>query len=119
MTREENSPEVLYHMLSFMSTNKIYTSLGSRVFLDFLERRDIPAEGKSSIIEMFTDYPIDNAVRSAVLKGYLCENSAGSADDRRRILATLLKFSGFVPTQALEQYVQTCIRKASCCSQII
>ena len=108
MTREENSPEVLYHMLSFMSTNKIYTSLGSRVFLDFLERRDIPAEGKSSIIEMFTDYPIDNAVRSAVLKGYLCENSAGSADDRRRILATLLKFSGFVPTQALEQYVQTC-----------
>ena len=108
MTKEGSSPEILFHMLSFMNSNKIYTSLGSRVFLDFLERKDIPAKEKCGIMEFFFDYPIDNAVRGAVLKGYLCGNSVDSFEDRVMILTTLLKFSGFVPAQALEQYVHTC-----------
>lgn len=108
LTTEGESEERLFAILSFMAERNIFTSLNSKVILQFLARSDVSAEGKCKLLHYLNSYPIDNAIRNSVLKGYLCENTADSPEDRRKILAFLLKFAPSVSTQAMHQYVESC-----------
>jgi len=108
LTTEGESEEQLFTILSFMAERKIFTQLGSKVILQFLSRKDISAEGKCKLLYYLNSYPIDNAVRNSVLKGYLCENAVDTPEDRRKILTFLLKFAPSVSTQAMHQYVENC-----------
>ena len=108
MITEGGDEERLITVLSFMDERRIYTSLNSKVIVDCLARKDISAVSKCKILRILNNYPLDNAVRNAVLKGYLCENNSDTPDARREILAFLLKFAPSVTTQAMHHYVEKC-----------
>lgn len=105
LTQEGTSAGYLCRMLTVMKERELYTSINSKVFLDFLSRADLTGREKRSVLECFETYPIKSDVRNAVLRGYLCDIPERDPEGRKEIIDWLLAYVPAVSTRTVEQYV--------------
>jgi hypothetical protein len=84
LTQEGTSADYMCRIVSFMSERRLYASVNSKVFLDFLARTDLSGSEKKAVLDCFQTYPVGNDVRNAVLRGYLCETPERDPDCRWR-----------------------------------
>ena len=106
LVREGTDGEYLCGLLSFFDERHIYTAVNSRILTEFLGRSDLSGEEKIQVLEGMRNFPIDNAVKTAVFKNYLCNITVDGETGRKSVLDFFLAALPSVPTQAMQQYVQ-------------